>query len=145
MTETDIEAEEIRELKKKTSREDRLSEGPDAEELEAEEDVDYTPIDEVVLRENADKDIDALKRETTKGERVEEEDLEEADLHPYEEYDFEYDEEAVQEPYCGNCEAIEFKKHKGDPRPHCSLHDSVTELKPGYVCGGYVPQGMDDP
>lgn len=141
---TDIEAEEIRELKKKTSREDRLSEGPDAEELEADDDVDYTPIDEVVLRENADKDIDALKRETTKGERVEEEDLEEVDLHPYGDYDFDYDEDAVEDPYCGNCEAIEFRKHKGDPKPHCSLHDSVTKLKPDHVCGGYVPQGMDD-
>ncbi len=139
---TDIEAEEIRELKKKTSIDDRLDEDAEAEDGK-EADVDYTPIDEVVLRENVDKDIDALKRETTKGERVDEEETEEVDLHPYEEYDFEYDEEAVEDPYCGNCEAIEFKKHKGDPKPYCSLHDDVTKLKPGYVCGGYTPQGMD--
>ncbi len=144
---TDIEAEEIRKLKKKTSRDDRLSEDEASEtdeaEAERDEDVDYTPIDEVVLRKNADKDIDALKRETERGERVDEDEAQEVDLHPYEEYDFDYDEEAVEDPYCGNCESVEFKKHKGDPKPHCSLHDCVTSLKPGHVCGGYVPQGMD--
>ncbi|MFP4632158.1 MAG: hypothetical protein ACOCT0_00485 [Halobacteriota archaeon] len=139
---TELDQEELELLKKKTTKDDRLAE--ETSEDEDEDDVDYTPIDEVVLRKNADKDIDALKRETSRGERVEEDDEEQAvELRPHEEFEFDFGDEAVDDPYCGNCAAIEFEKHRGQPRPRCAENDCPTSLKPGHVCGDYVPQGLD--
>jgi hypothetical protein len=129
--------DDLEELKKKTSRDDRLSEIEDGE--EEEEETAYTPIEDVVLRENADQGVKTLREQTERSGRVEGEDEpDEAELLPYEElFD---DETPVEDPYCGNCDHVTFRKHNGEPGPHCSLLDLKTRLESGMVCGDYEPQ-----
>lgn len=137
MTERDLD-----ELKERTRRSDRI-ESEEGEEDDGE--VEYTPIDEVVLRENAREDVSGLKEQTQRRDRIHTVDDEEVNLQPFEELGFEgepYD--AVDEPYCGNCEFVTFRKHNGKPEPHCTEWGAKTSLDPGMVCPDYVPQGHAD-
>ncbi|MCX2818308.1 hypothetical protein EGH25_02940 [Haladaptatus sp. F3-133] len=130
--------DELEELREKTSRDDRLSETE--EEDEDEEPVAYTPVEDVVLRENADQGVKTLREQTERGERVEGDDEPgEVVLSPYDEL-FDEDAETVDDPYCGNCDHVTFRKHNGEPGPHCSLHDLKTRLESSMVCEEYEPQ-----
>lgn len=138
MTERDIE-----DLKESTRRTDRI-ESEEAEE-ESDSEVEYTPIDEVVLRKNAEEDVSGLKEQTQRRDRIHTIDDEEVNLQPFEALDFEGEMyESVEEPYCGNCEFVTFRKHNGKPEPHCTEWGAKTRLDPGMVCSDYVPQGHVD-
>jgi hypothetical protein len=128
--------DDLEELKEKTSRDDRLSETEDDED---DEPVAYTPVEDVVLRENAEQGVKTLREQTERGERVEGDDEpDEAELSPYDEL---FDEELpVDDPYCGNCDHVTFRKHNGEPGPHCALLDLKTRLESGMVCEDYEPQ-----
>lgn len=129
--------DDLEELKEKTSRDDRLSETE--EEEDDEEAVSYTPVEDVVLRENAEQGVKTLREQTERSGRVEGDDEpDEVQLSPYEEL-FE-EESPVDDPYCGNCDHVTFRKHNGEPGPHCSFFDLKTRLESGMVCGDYEPQ-----
>lgn len=128
--------DDLEELKKKTSRDDRLSE---TEEDDEEDEVAYTPVEDVVLRENAEQGVKTLREQTERSGRVEGDDEpDEVQLSQYEEL-FE-EESPVDDPYCGNCDHVTFRKHNGEPGPHCSFFDLKTRLESGMVCGDYEPQ-----
>jgi len=132
--------DEIEKLKQKTTRDDRLSETDEDEDEEEDEEVTYTPVEDVVLRENAKKGVKTLREQTERGERVENDEPDEMELSPYEElFGGEFD-DAVDDPYCGNCSHVEFRKHNGSPGPHCSVFDLKTRLESGMVCEEYEPQ-----
>lgn len=138
MTERDLD-----DLKERTRRTDRI----ESQEVEEEDDgeVEYTPIDEVVLRENESEDVSGLKEQTQRRDRIHTIDDERVNLEPFESLGFEgepYD--SVEEPYCGNCAFVKFRKHNGKPQPHCTEWGAKTELSPGMVCKDYVPQGHAD-
>jgi len=131
--------DDIEELKKKTSRDDRLSETGDENGEEDEPDA-YTPVEDVVLRENAEQGVKTLREQTERGERVEGDDEpDEVELSVYGEL-LDGDTKTVDDPYCGNCDHVTFRKHNGEPGPHCSFHDLKTRLESGMVCGEYEPQ-----
>jgi hypothetical protein len=132
--------DDLEELKEKTSRDDRLSETEDDDD-EEDEPVAYTPVEDVVLRENADQGVKTLREQTERGERVEgDEEPDEVELSPYDELFEDAGGETVDDPYCGNCDHVTFRKHNGEPGPHCALHDLRTRLESGMVCGEYEPQ-----
>ena len=133
--------DDLEDLKQKTTRDDRLSETE--EEEEEEDEVAYTPVEDVVLRENAKHGVETLREQTERTERVEKDEPDEMELSPYEElFGGEYD-DAIDDPYCGNCEHVEFRKHNGSPGPHCSFFDLKTRLESGMVCEEYEPQTGD--
>jgi len=130
--------DDLEDLKRKTTREDRL--GETEEEEDEEEEVAYTPVEDVVLRESAEQGIKRLREQTERGGRVENDEPEEMNLSPYEElFGGEYD-DAIDDPYCGNCSHVTFRKHNGSPGPHCSFFDIKTRLESGMVCEEYEPQ-----
>ncbi len=132
--------DDLEELKEKTSRDDRLSETAEEKEDGDEEPVAYTPVEDVVLRENADQGVKTLREQTERGERVDGDDEpDEAKLSPYDEL---FDDEVgtVDDPYCGNCDHVTFRKHNGEPGPHCTQLDLKTRLESGMVCEDYEPQ-----
>lgn len=130
--------DDLEDLKQRTTRDDRLDESEDEE--EDDEEVAYTPIEDVVLRENAEQGVETLREQTERGGRVEVDEPDEVVLSPYEElFGGEFD-DAVDDPYCGNCEHVTFRKHNGDPGPHCSFFDLKTRLESGKVCENYEPQ-----
>ncbi|MFB6283942.1 MAG: hypothetical protein ABEK59_08435 [Halobacteria archaeon] len=132
---------DIEELRKTTKREDRLSEKTEEVDEEEEDDdgINYTPIDDVIYRENKKGKVHELKEQTSRSNRIEEDDQEEMELRPFTEFDFGFE---VDAPYCGNCRHVEFKKHKGKPAPFCTEWDVKTNLKPDMVCADYEPQGV---
>jgi hypothetical protein len=134
--------DDLEELREKTTREDRL--GETEEEEDEEDEVAYTPVEDVVLRESAEQGIKRLREQTERGGRVENDEPEEMGLSPYEElFGGEYD-DAVDDPYCGNCSHVTFRKHNGSPGPHCSFFDIKTRLESGMVCEEYEPQTGGD-
>lgn len=130
--------DDLEKLREKTTREDRL--GETEEEDDEEEEVAYTPIEDVVLRENADQEVKTLREQTERGGRVEKQEPDEMDLSPYEDLFGDEDTESVEDPYCGNCEHVAFRKHNGSPGPHCSFFDIKTRLESGMVCEKYEAQ-----
>ncbi|MFP4189148.1 MAG: hypothetical protein ACLFR5_07065, partial [Halobacteriales archaeon] len=121
--------DDLEELKEKTSRDDRLSEtetnGEDAD--DDDEPVAYTPVEDVVLRENADQGVKTLREQTERGERVDGDDtVDEVELLPYDELFDDAGDETVDDPYCGNCDHVTFRKHNGEPGPHCAFRDLKT-------------------
>lgn len=48
--------------------------------------------------------------------------------------------EVVQEPYCASCVYVKMGKAA---KPFCSRWDEPTEIKPGWACPEYTPQGFD--
>jgi len=134
--------DDLEDLKRKTTREDRL--GETEEEEDEEEEVAYTPVEDVVLRESAEQGIKRLREQTERSGRVENDEPEEMNLSPYEElFGGEYD-DSVDDPYCGNCSHVTFRKHNGSPGPHCSFFDIKTRLESGMVCEEYEPQTGGD-
>jgi hypothetical protein len=132
--------DDLEELKEKTSRDDRLSETTDEEE-EKDEPVAYTPVEDVVLRENAEQGVKTLREQTERGERVDSDDEpDEVELSPYDELFEDEFEGTVDDPYCGNCDHVTFRKHNGEPGPHCAYLDLKTRLESGMVCEDYEPQ-----
>jgi hypothetical protein len=135
--------DDLEKLKEKTARDDRLGETEDDDE-EDEEEVAYTPVEDVVLRENAQQGVETLREQTERGGRVEKEEEDEMKLSPYEElFGEEYD-DSIDDPYCGNCSHVTFRKHNGSPGPHCSFFDIKTRLESGMVCEEYEPQTGGD-
>jgi hypothetical protein len=135
--------DDLEKLKEKTTRDDRLSETEDEKE-EDEEEVAYTPVEDVVLRENAQQGVETLREQTERGERVENEEPDEMKLSSYEELFGDEYEDAVDDPYCGNCSHVTFRKHNGSPGPHCSFFEIKTRLESGMVCEEYEPQTGGD-
>ncbi|MDY7082055.1 MAG: hypothetical protein SXQ77_06540 [Halobacteria archaeon] len=135
---------EIDELKEKTKRTDRIDEGKEDEDAQSRKDeLEYTPIEDVVLRKNAQEDVDGLKEQTKRTNRIEVEEDDEMNLQPFHELEFEGEEyEDLDDVYCGNCDHVTFKKHQGKPQPHCSKWDNKTRLEPNMVCPDYKPQGL---
>jgi len=134
--------DEIERLKEKTSRDDRLSEGAEgngeAENGEGDDERVYASVDEVVLRENAKEGVKTLREQTERESRLSGDDEpDEVILSEYEEI---FDEPPVDDPYCGNCEHVTFRKRDGSPSPHCSFLDLKTRLESGMVCEKYEPQ-----
>lgn len=135
MTDGDIEN-----LRDSTTRGDRLEESPD-------EDGDgeraYASIEDVVLRESAGDDVAELRRQTERDDRVESTERDEVELSPVDAFDLP-DEvlDAVDDPYCGNCSHVDFRKRDGEPTPICGAHDCPTRLESGMICGDYDPQGL---
>ncbi|MDY6780601.1 MAG: hypothetical protein SV760_08675 [Halobacteria archaeon] len=134
---------DIDDLKEKTQRDDRLTEDEDTEE-EDEDELEYASVDEVVLRENAGEDVAELRKQTKRTNRIdnESEEEDEMELSPFEAFDFDEVAEAVDDPYCGNCSSVTFRKRDGEPEPFCSKYDLKTKLESGMVCSDYEPQGV---
>jgi hypothetical protein len=131
--------DDLEKLKEKTARDDRLGETEDDDE-EDEEEVAYTPVEDVVLRENAQQGVETLREQTERGGRVEKEEEDEMKLSPYEELFGDKYDDSIDDPYCGNCSHVTFRKHNGSPGPHCSFFDIKTRLESGMVCEEYEPQ-----
>ena len=70
----------------------------------------------------------------------EKEEEDEMGLSPYEELFGDEYEDSIDDPYCGNCSHVTFRKHNGSPGPHCSFFDIKTRLESGMVCEEYEPQ-----
>lgn len=135
--------DDIERLKEKTSRDDRLSEGTDRngekkDGIQEEDETVYAPIEEVVLRENAKEGVKTLREQTERDSRLS--DSDEPDEVELSECSDIFDEAPVDDPYCGNCEHVTFRKRDGSPSPHCSLLDLKTRLESGMVCEKYEPQ-----
>ncbi len=130
--------QEIKDLKEKTQQTDRLSEK--IEDEEEEEEREYTSIDDLVLRKNKNEDVNGLKEQTRRDNRVTEKKEEKiVELSKADEI-IDGSNDIINDPYCGNCEHIEFKKENGEPVPTCALHEMKTELKSGYICNEYDAQ-----
>lgn len=66
------------------------------------------------------------------------------DLSPVEDLDIDQEVlEFVTDTYCANC--VHFTTHGPDEgSPYCTRWSEPTEVKPGWVCGEYRPQGMGE-
>jgi hypothetical protein len=129
-------------LRDSTDRGDRLQEdGGDDGEDEGER--AYASITDVVLREAAGDDVAELRKQTERDRRVDVTETEEVELVPHETLELpDGTLDVVDDPYCGNCSAVAFKKRDGEPTPVCETHDCPTRLESGMVCGEYDPQGL---
>lgn len=137
--------DEVDGLRARTTRSDRLDEeGRNDDADDGEEERVYASVEDVVLRQAADDDVEQLRRQTRRDRRVEvDEEDEEVSLMPVEEAGLDDATlDAVDDPYCGNCAAVTFRKRDGEPTPICDVHDCPTRLESGMVCSEYDPQGL---
>lgn len=128
-------------LRDSTDRGDRLDESADGD--DGDDERAYASIEDVVLRESASDDVAELRKQTERDRRVETTERDEVELSPVDAFDLaEAVLDAVDDPYCGNCEHVDFRKRDGEPTPICGAHDCPTRLESGMICGEYDPQGL---
>lgn len=66
------------------------------------------------------------------------------DLSPVEDLDL--DQEVlnfVSDTYCANCTHFTMQG-PDEGTPYCTRWNDPTEVKPGWVCGEYLPTGLED-
>lgn len=138
MTDPDLDS-----LRDSTDRGDRLQEGGSDDGDDSDGERAYASIEDVVLREAARDDVAELRKQTERDRRVDVTEEDEVDLVPYESLDLpDAVIDAVDDPYCGNCASVSFKKRDGEPTPICETHDCPTDLESGMICEEYDPQGL---